>query len=161
MPTKFGFEQSVYVVTTVAAFPAITAAEVNAGVQIEEDLPNPVNFSGTSNRADTSVIASRQDRSEPSTLTLASLNVEAFNRKAAANIAIPALDDDTTYYLVKFEGGNIAAGDHGTPAIGDKCDAAQVTVGTKSDVDTPRGDARRMSIPMEIISTVARDVVLT
>jgi hypothetical protein len=162
MATPGGFEQSVYVLATEpAGWPtAITAAAVNAGVAIHADLPAPLNFAGTTNRMDTSVIASRQDNNEPGTLTLDSLTVEAFRRKTGA-VAIPALDDDTPYWLVKFEGGNIAAGDHGTPAIGDKCDAAAVSVGTKSDVDTPRGDPRRMSVPMEILDTVIRDLVLT
>ena len=161
MPTPGGFQQSVYVLATEpTGWPtAITAAQVNAGVQIEVDLPAPLNFSGTTNRMDTSVLQ-RQDTSEPGTLTLDSLVIEAFRRTTGA-VAIPALDDDTNYWLVKFEGGNIAAGDHGTPAAGDTCDAAAVTVGTKSDVDTPRGEARRMSIPMEITEAVVRDLDLT
>lgn len=162
MATPGGFEQSVYVLATEpAGWPtAITAAEVNGGVAIHEDLPDPVDFAGTTNRMDTSVIANRQDRNEPGTLSLDSLNIEAFRRKASP-VAIPALDDNTDYWVVKFEGGNIAAGDHGTPAAGDTCDAAAVSVGTKSDVDTPRGDARRMAIPMEVTGTVIRDLDLT
>ena len=153
--------QSVHVLATEpAGWPtAITAAEVIAGVQIEVDLPAPVNFAGTTNRMDTSVLQ-RQDTSEPGTLTLDSLTIEAFRRTTGA-VAIPALDDDTSYWLVKFEGGNIAAGDHGIPAASDVCDAAAVTVGVKSDVDTPRGEARRMSIPMEVTEAVVRDLVLT
>ena len=162
MPTPGGFQQSVYVLAAEpAGWPtAITAAEVNAGIQIEMDLPAPVNFSGTTNTMDTSVLQ-RQDTSEPGTLSLDSLVIEAFRRRTSAPVAIPALDDDTPYWLVKFEGGNIAAGDHGTPAAADVCDAAAVTVGTKSDVDTPRGEARRMSIPMEITEAVVRDLALT
>jgi hypothetical protein len=161
MPTPGGFMQSVYVLAAEpAGWPtAILATEVVAGVQIEVDLPAPVNFAGTTNRMDTSVLQ-RQDTSEPGTLTLDSLTVEVFRRTTGA-VAIPALDDDTSYWLVKFEGGNIAAGDHGTPAIGDDCDAAAVTVGVKSDVDTPRGEARRMSVPMEITEAVVRDLALT
>lgn len=161
MPTPGGFEQDLYVLTTEpAGWPtAITAVEVNAGVNIRLDMPAPVNFSGTTNRMDTSVLQ-RQDTAEPGTLTLDSLNLEVFRRKTGA-IAIPALDDDTNYWLVKFEGGNIAAGVHGTPAAADVCDAVAVTVGTKSDVDTPRGEARRMSVPMEITEAIVRDLALT
>lgn len=161
MPTPGGFQQSVYVLASEpAGWPtAITAAEVTGGTQIESDLPAPVNFAGTSNRMDTSVLQ-RQDTSEPGTLTLDSLTIEAF-RRTTGEVAIPALDDDTNYWIVKFEGGDIAAGDHGTPAAGDTCDAVAVTVGTKSDVDTPRGEARRMSIPMEITEAIVRDLALT
>ena len=163
MATKAGFEQSVYVLSTEpTGWPtAITATEVNAGVEIHEDLPNPVNFSGTTNSMDTSVIASRQDRSEPGTLTLDTLSIEAFMRKGTDSVAIPALDDNTEYFLVKFEGGDIADGDHGTPAADDTCDAAKVVVGTKSEVDTPRGEPRRMAIPMEIADTIVRELDLT
>lgn len=161
MPTPGGFQQSVYVLASEpAGWPtAITAAEVNGGVQVEVDLPDPVDFSGTTNRMDTSVLQ-RQDTSEPGTLTLDSLTIEAFRRTTGA-VAIPALDDDTPYWIVKFEGGNIAAGDHGTVAAGDTCDAAAVSVGVKSDVDTARADARRMSIPMEITEAIVRDLDLT
>lgn len=161
MATPGGFEQSVYVLAAEpAGWPtAITVAEIGGGTQVEVDLPAPVNFSGTTNRMDTSVLQ-RQDTSEPGTLTLDSLTIEAFRRKTGA-VAIPALDDDTPYWIVKFEGGNIAAGDHGAVAIGDVCDAVAVTVGTKSDVDTPRGEARRMAIPMEIAEAVVRDLALT
>lgn len=162
MATPGGFEQSVYVLASEpAGWPtAITAAEVTGGTAIHADMPDPANFSGTSNRMDTSVIASRQDTSEPGTLTLDSFVIEVFRRESGA-VAIPALDDDTDYWIVKFEGGNIAAGDHGTPAAADVCDAAAVTTGTKSDVDTPRPDPRRMSIQMEIREPVVRDLALT
>jgi len=162
MPTPGGFEQSVYVLASEpAGWPtAITAAEVIAGTAVHVDLPSPVDFAGTDNSMDTSTISSRQDTKEPGTLTLDSLAVEVFRRKTGA-VAIPALDDDTSYWIVKFEGGNIAAGDHGTPAAADVCDAAAVTVGTKSDVNTPRTDPRRMSIPMEITEPVVRDLALT
>lgn len=162
MATPGGFQQSVYVLASEpAGWPtAITAAEVTGGTAIHVDLPAPVNFSGTTNSMDTSTISSRQDTSEPGTLTLDSLVIEAFRRESGA-VAIPAFTDDTDYWIVKFEGGAIAAGDHGTPAAADVCDAAAVTVGTKSDVDTPRGEARRMSIPMEIREPVVRDLALT
>lgn len=161
MATPGGFQQSVYVLATEpSGWPtAITVAEIGSGTQIESDLPAPVNFSGTTNRMDTSVLQ-RQDTSEPGTLTLDTLTLEAF-RRTSGEVAIPALDDDTDYWIVKFEGGDIAAGDHGAVAIGDICDAAAVTVGTKSDVDTPRGEARRMSIPMEIREAIVRDLALT
>lgn len=158
MATPGGFEQKVYVLATEpAGWPtAILATEVNAGVAIHVDMPAPLNFAGTTNSMDTSVLQ-RQDTAEPGTLTLDSITMEVFRRKTG-EIAIPALDDNTSYWLVKIEGGNQAGA---TPAATDTVDAAAVTVGTKSDVDTPRGEARRMSVPMEITEAVVRNLDLT
>jgi hypothetical protein len=161
MPTPGGFQQSVYVLTTVADINHITTAEIEAGQAIHEDLPNPLNFAGTTNYMDTSVIASRQDRSEPGTLTPDNLSFEVFRRRGNTTaVAITALEDEANVVLVKFEGGNIADGDHGDVADDDVYDAVEVTIGTKTDVDTPRGDPRRMMVPASVNGTVVRDGVI-
>lgn len=160
MPTTAGgFEQSVYVLTSVANIAAITAAEITAGVEIHDDMPDPVNFSGTTNYMDTSVISSRQDLSESGTYTPDEIAFDIFRRKTGG-VALAALDDETAYYLVKFEGGNIAAGNHATPAAGDTYDAVQITVGTKSDASTGRSDPRRISVPSGVTGFITRDGTL-
>jgi hypothetical protein len=156
MATSGGFQQSVYVLTTEPAnIAAITVAELGAGTQIDDGIPEPVSFSGTTNQMDTSVLR-RQDRSEPGTVTMAEITIEAF-RNAAGDLVVAAFTADADHWLVKFEGGNIAAGDHGAVAIGDTYDAVRVVAGTRSDVDTPRPDPRRHSIPLTIADSIQWD----
>jgi len=152
-----GFEQRVYVLTTIAsATLAPTAAEVTAGTEITIDLPAPVNFAGSQQYADTSDISTAQDKQQTSTISIENLEIEIWKPKTGA-IAYPALDNQTEYYIVKFEGGNIAGAD---PAAGDVCDVAHVEVGLKSDGATPRGEARRKRVPMGLTEAIAWDVAV-
>jgi hypothetical protein len=102
------------------------------------------------------VIASRQDRSEPGTLTLEEITIEPF-RNPEGDLVVAAVTPDSDFWLVKFEGGNIAGGDHTTPAIGDTYDAVKVVAGSRSDVDTPRPDPRRTAISLQIADTIEWD----
>lgn len=156
MPTSKGFQQSVYLLSSEPSdISAITVAEIGAGVALHTGLPNPVSFAATDNPVDVSVLQ-RQDRNEPGTISPTTITIEP-RRNAAGATVVAAITPDTDYWLVKFEGGNIAAGDQGAVAIGDTYDAVKVVAGSRSDVDTPRGEARGTSIPMEVADTIEWD----
>lgn len=150
-----GFEQRVWVLTAVAGA-APTVAEITAGVEITGDLPAPLNFSGTTNYIDTSDISDAQDKNQVGTISLDNLDFEIYRDKTTQT-AYDALDNQTDYFLLKFEGGNIAGA---SPAAGDVCDMAQVTVGIKSDVSSPRNDSRRVTVPAGIRAAVVWDAVV-
>lgn len=151
-----GFEQRVWVVVTLT-IGAPTAAQVLAGVEITSDLPAPINFSGTTNYIDVSDISDRQDKQQVGTLGIDNLDFEIYRHKAATQLAYDALDNETDYYLVKAEGGKLAGA---SPAAGDTVDIAQITVGIKTDVTSPRNDSRRVMVPAGIREAVLWDVVL-
>lgn len=156
MATSGGFQQSVYVLTSEPSdIAAITVAEITAGTQIDDGIPEPVSFSATTNQMDTSVLR-RQDRSEPGTQSPDEITIEAY-RNAEGDAVVAAFTADADHWIVKFEGGNIAAGDHGTVASGDTYDAVKVVAGARTDVDTPRPDARRTMIPLQIADTIEWD----
>lgn len=160
MTTSKGFQQSVYLLSSAPPnLAAITVAAITAGEPLHDGLPAPVNFSATDNQADTSVIGSRQDRSEPGTITPTSLAIEPW-RNAEGQAVIDAITPDNEYWLVKFEGGNIAAGDHGTVAAGDTYDVVKVVAGSPTDVDTPRPEARRKRIAFQIAGDIVWDGVV-
>ena len=147
-----GFEQRVFVVTTLSSVTAPTAAQINAGVDVTPDLPAPVDFSGTQNYIDTSDISSQQDKQQTGTIAIDNLSFEIYRHKAATQLAYDALPNGAVRYLVKFEGGGIAGA---VPAAGDKCDVATVTIGIKTDVSSPRNDSRRVSVPAAINEAIA------
>lgn len=152
-----GFEQRVWVLTTIgSATLAPTAAEMTAGTEITADLPVPVNFSGTQNFADTSDISTAQDKQQTSTVSIDNLIFEIWKR-TSGGVAYAALANNTEYYIVKFEGGNIAGA---SPAAGDTCDVAHVEIGLKIDASTPRGEARRKSVPMGLTEAIAWDATV-
>jgi hypothetical protein len=155
MVTPKGFEQRVYVAASVADPNAPTVAEITAATEISGDLPAPVNFSSTTNFIDTSPLQ-QQDTNEIGTFGIDNSAFEIYRRKTGA-IAYPALDDNTDYYLIKFEGGSIAGSD---PAAADVCDVATITIGQKVDVPGPRNDTRRMNVPFAIRTAIARDSVV-
>jgi hypothetical protein len=159
MATPKGFEQRVWFLTSAGTFPAITVANLTAGVEITKDLPEPVNFAGTSNFTDTSDISSPIDKSETSTFTPENLEIVVWRRKPIADeVAYPALANNSTGFLVKFEGGGIAGA---SPAAGDKFDAVAVTIGTKADVSRGRGEGRQASVPMGVAGTPVRGGTVT
>jgi hypothetical protein len=138
----------VWVVTTLSSLTAPTAAQINAGVEITSDMPAPINFSGTTNYIDTSDISSAQDKQQIGTIGIDNIEFEIYRHKSSgAQLAYDALPNQTVRYIVKFEGGHIAGA---TPAAGDKCDVAAITVGIKSDVVSPRNDSRRVRVPVAI-----------
>jgi len=153
MATSKGFQQTVRLLATAPANMAtITVAEINAGTPLHAGLPNPVSFAATTNDVDVSVLH-RQDLSEPGTLTFQEIAIEP-RRNTAGNAVVTAVTPDNDYWLVKFEGGNIAAGDQGAVASGDKYDAVKVVAGSRSDVDTPRGEARGTRIVFKIAGAI-------
>lgn len=131
---------------------AITVAEITAGTIAHTGLPEPISFSATDNQVDVSVLQ-RQDLSEPGTLSFNEIAIEP-RRNAAGNALVAAITPDNDYWLVKFEGGNIAAGDQGAIAAADVYDAVKVVAGARSDVDTPRGEARGTRIVFQIAATI-------
>lgn len=148
-----GFEQRVFVVTTLSSLTAPTAAQINAGVEITIDLPDPVNFSATTNYLDTSDISTAQDKQQVGTTSIENMEFEIHRDKTAASqIAYNALPNGSVRYLVKFEGGNIAGA---IPAAADLCDVAQITVGIKTDVPSPRNSIRRVRVPAAISSLIS------
>lgn len=149
-----GFEQRVWVLPTGATLTAITVAQITAGVEITGDLPAPVNFAGTTNYIDVSDISTRQDKNQVGTISLGELTFEIYRTKGGTQVAYDALDNETDYILVKFEGGSIAGA---TPAASDTYDAAAITVGIKSDVTSPRNDSRRINVPAGIREAIAWD----
>ena len=152
-----GFEQRVYVLPSIAsAALAPTVAEITAGVEITGDLPAPLNLAGTTNFIDSSDISDRQDKNQLGTLSLANVDFEIYRDKTN-QVAYDALDNETDYYLVKFEGGSIVGAD---PAAGDVCDVAAITVGIKNDVSSPRNDTRRVSVPVAVREAIAWDAVV-
>lgn len=158
MAQPMGFEQRVYVLTSIAsAALAPTVAEITAGTEITGDLPSPLNFGGTQNYADTSDISTAQDKQQTSTIGIDNLEFDIW-RPTTGAVAYPALVNDTSYFIVKFEGGGIAGAD---PAAGDVADVAPVRVGIKTDAATPRGEARRTRVPLGVTGAIAwRAVVL-
>jgi hypothetical protein len=147
-----GFEQRVWAVTTLSSLTAPTAAQINAGVEITADLPAPINFSGTTNYIDVSDISTAQDKQQTGTISIDNMEFEIYRHKAASQLAYDALPNSTVRYLVKFEGGGIAGA---SPAAGDKCDVAAVTVGIKTDVASPRNDSRRARVPVAVNEAIA------
>lgn len=148
-----GFEQRVWVVTTLSSLTAPTAAQINAGVEITADLPDPVNFSATTNYLDSSDISTAQDKQQTGTTSIENMEFEIWRDKVAASqIAYNALPNGSVRYLVKFEGGGIAGA---SPAAADLCDVAQITVGIKTDVPSPRNSLRRARVPAAISSLIS------
>ena len=148
-----GFEQRVFVVTTLSSLTAPTAAQINAGVEITSDLPDPINFSATTNYLDSSDISTAQDKQQVGTTGIENLEFEIWRDKVAASqIAYNALPNGSVRYIVKFEGGGIAGA---TPAATDICDVAQITVGIKTDVPSPRNSLRRARVPAAISSLIS------
>lgn len=152
-----GFDQRVFVVTTLTSLTAPSAAQVNAGVEITADLPDPINFSGTTNYLDASDISSAQDKQQTGTTGIENLEFEIWRHEAATQLAYDALPNSAVRYIVKFEGGDIAGA---TPAASDRCDVAQVTVGIKTDVPSPRNSLRRARVPAAISSAISWRVTL-
>ena len=148
-----GFEQRVFSVTTLSSLTAPTAAQINAGVEITIDLPDPINFGGSQNYLDASDISTAQDKQQTGTTGIENLAFEIWRDKTVGSqIAYAALPNGAVRYIVKFEGGDIAGA---TPAAGDKCDVAQVTIGIKTDVAGPRNSLRRTMVPAAISSAIA------
>jgi hypothetical protein len=154
LATSKGFQQSVYLLSSVpASIAAITVAEIGAGTALHDGLPEPVSFAATTNQVDVSVIGNRQDLFEPGTLTPEAIAIEP-RRNTAGDAVVAAITPDNDYWLVKYEGGNIAAGDHGTVAAADTYDAVQVVAGARSDVDSPRPEARGTRIEFQIAGPI-------
>lgn len=153
-----GFEQRVFVVTTLT-IGAPTAAQVNAGVEITPDLPAPINFSGTTNYIEVSDISERQDKQQVGTLGIDNLDFEIYRHKEATELAYDALDNETDYYLVKFEGGQ-APVYPGAIVATNVADIAQITVGIKSDVVSPRNDSRRAMVPAGIREAIVWSIAI-
>lgn len=149
MPVRpAGFEQRVFAVTTLSSTTAPTATQINAGVEITSDLPDPLNFSGTTNYLDSSDISTSQDKQQVGTISIDNFEFEIWRHKGiGAQVAYDALPNSSVRYLVKFEGGGIVGA---TPAAGDKCDVAVVTVGIKTDVPSPRPSLRRVKVPVGV-----------
>lgn len=153
-----GFEQRVFVVTTLSSTTSPTATQINAGVEITSDLPAPVNFSGTTNFIDTSDISSAQDKQQTGTISIDNMEFEIYRHKATSQLAYDALPNSSVRYIVKFEGGNAPAS--GAIIATNVCDVAVVTVGIKTDVVSPRNDSRRVRIPVAVNEAIAwRSVV--
>jgi hypothetical protein len=158
MTTPKGFEQRVWFIPAAADLEALTVVELTAGDEITVDLPEPVNFAGTSNFTDTSDISSPIDKSEASTFTPENIEVVIWRRNpTSAEVAYPVLDDNTSGFLVKFEGGGIAGDD---PASDDVYDALEVTIGTKADASRGRTEGRQASVPMGVSGTPVRGGVV-
>jgi hypothetical protein len=156
LATSKGFQQSVFLLASApSSMAAITVAEIAAGTAVHLGLPEPVSFAATTNQVDVSVLQ-RQDLFEPGTLTPQEIAMEP-RRNAAGNAVVAAITPDNDYWLVKFEGGNIAGGDQTTPAAGDDYDAVKVVAGSRSDVDTPRGEARGNRIVFQIAGQITWD----
>lgn len=158
MVRPVGFKQRVFVVTTLT-IGAPTAAQVNAGVEITPDLPAPINFSGTTNYIDVSDISSRQDKQQVGTLGIDNLDFEIYRHEAAAQLAYDALDNEIDYYLVKFEGGRAPAYP-GAIVATNIADIAQVTIGIKTDVTSPRNDSRRVMVPAGIREAIVWNIAI-
>jgi hypothetical protein len=155
-----GFEQRVFVVTTLSSTTSPTAAQINAGVEITIDLPDPINFGGTQNYLDSSDISTAQDKQQTGTTGIENLEFEIWRDKVVASqIAYAALPNGAVRYIVKFEGGDAPAFP-GAIVATNICDVAEVTVGIKTDVPSPRNSLRRTRVPAAIASTIAwRSVV--
>lgn len=152
MPVRpTGFGQKVYIVTTLGSVTAPSAAQINAGVAIQSDLPEPVNFSATQNYIDTSPLQ-QQDEQQAGTVSIDNLEFEIYRHKTGAQAAYDALPNGAVRYIVKFEEGGMAGA---TAASGDICDVATVVVGIKSDVSSPRNDSRRVRVPVAVTAAIA------
>lgn len=149
-----GFEQRVFVVTTLGSLTSPSAAQINAGTEITVDLPDPINFGGSTNYLDSSDISTAQDKQQTGTTSIENLEFEIWRDKVVASqTAYAALPNGSTRYIVKLEGGDGPA--TGAIVATNICDVAQVTVGIKTDVTGPRNSLRRTRVPAAIASTIA------
>lgn len=156
MSRRAGFQQRVYVLETVSDIDGITPGEIAAGTEITNDLPQPVNFGGTSNAIDTSDIGDRQDKQMLGTFSPGTIEFEVY-RDSTSEVAYEALEDEKAYILVKFEGGSMAGA---VPTDGDVYDAAPIVVGTKADVQSGRNEARRANVPCFVTGKTVRDAIV-
>ena len=153
MATSKGFQQSAYLLATApTTLAAATVAQITAGTVMHTAIPAPVSFAATTNQVDVSVL-NRQDFFEPGTLTPQAIAIEP-RRNAAGATLVAAITADNDYWIVKFEGGDIAAGIQGAPAAGDTYDLVKVVAGARSDVETARPDARGTRIEFQIAGAI-------
>ena len=95
-----GFEQKLFVVTTLSSTTAPTLAQVNAGVEISADMPAPINFSATQQYIDTSPLQ-QQDTQQAGTVSIDNLEFEIYRHKASSQLAYDALPNGAVRYLVR------------------------------------------------------------
>lgn len=148
-----GFQQRTYVIakSAVADLNAISSANVNAATEITDDLPNPVNFAGTSNFIDISDIGSRQDKQMLGTFSPGTIEFEVY-RDGVTEAAYDVLTDEGEFVIFKFEKPLAGA----NPTDGDEYDAVHVQVGTKADVSSGRNESRRATVPCAVVGDIVR-----
>lgn len=157
MGRRAGFQQRVFVAPaeSITDIDTIGTADLETATEITEDLPNPVNFAGTSNFIDISDIGSRQDKQMLGTFSPGTIEFEVY-KDDTAQAGYDALDDEGEFVIIKFE--HLESGDE--PEAGDVYDAAHVQVGTKADVSSGRNESRRSSVPCAVVGEIVRDAVL-
>lgn len=157
MGRRAGFQQRVYVIAkaSVSDLSAISEANVTAATEITDDLPNPVNFGGTSNFIDISDIGARQDKQMLGTFSPGTIEFEIY-RDGTSEPAWDVLTDENEFVIFKFEK-PLAGAD---PANGDEYDAAHVQVGTKADVSSGRNESRRALVPCAVVGVIVRGAVV-
>lgn len=153
MGRRAGFQQRVYVIASasVANLDAISEANVSAATEITDDLPNPVQFGGTTNFIDISDIGDRQDKQMLGTFSPGSIEFEVY-RDGASEPAYDILADEGLFVIFKFDKPLAGA----QPQDGDEYDAVRVQVGTKVDVFPGRNESLRANVPCAVIDTIAR-----
>lgn len=157
MGRRAGFQQRVFVIASasVTDLTAISEGNVAAATEITDDLPNPVNFGGTTNFIDISDIGSRQDKQMLGTLSPGQIEFEVY-RDGVSEPAYDVLTDEGEFVIFKFEKPLAGA----NPADGDEYDAARVQVGTKVDVQSARNESRRANVPCAVTAVIARGAVI-
>lgn len=114
----------VFFVATVAAAPAITASEVNAGINCTPQIMEMNGFTFANNPISTPDMDSRFVTQVPGEDTAETSNLVMYERKGGSDTIKAALVKDATGYLVIFPTGIAGA----SPAAADKAEAWPVTI---------------------------------
>lgn len=114
----------VFFVTTIAAPPAVTATEVNAGTNITPEIAEMNGFTFSNNPIMTPDMDSRFVTQVPGEDTAEASNVVMYERTGGSDTLKAALVKDATGYIVIFPTGIAGA----SPAAADKAEVWPVTI---------------------------------
>lgn len=136
----------VYFVTTVAAFPAITAAEVGAGINVTPQIAELNGFSFSNNPISTPDMDSRFVTQVTGEDTAEQSSVVCYELKGGTDTINAGLPKDATGYICIFYAGLAGA----SPAAADKCEAFPVTISSNVRRYTAGNEAAQYQVNFAI-----------
>lgn len=151
-------QTQVWIVTTIAALPAITAAEITAGTKIGPSLraDGIENFSATPNRVDTTSIESLAETSVPGRVAFGDAAL-VLKKQLASDTAYTALGTANTNCFVVMRFGIAAAT---APAAAQKVDIYTVQTGLLTKI-IEQGQVVRYRVPTALGAVPLYDVTVT